>query len=677
MSTELLYTSAPQGLRHGSRGFCTVLTTAGMPINVIGKLEAISSYRHLFAPDSNRAGENPVSFAHQRVNLGGQVVSVLSRIAAYGTDYTGRTNKIAHHVTVAPGEMPAAGPAWLISQGSIMRSEWLGQCETPASGPTIPRGDQPPRICTAWKSVAGDSGWGGVVAEAIAQGDATPLWVIYPLDQRGRLLELIDESISLLPAAQRWRATFNTFAANIPPDVECKVRFVPVGTEEARFAASSGKAIDLTKHPTITTASQWVERARGVIRGDTGNPLSGGALSGASFTAVQEPDAAPPVESSWSSDEDVVSGPPPSIEPPSLPLELIRGKQKRKQLVIAVAILAAVVGLGATWTVARLMAGLPILPGSAPPPVPPMPVDITPPMDEETPVVVPKAPVPAETHDLVLHYDKKQLSAYAAENPSDETPLPNPVSLRGYVRLKPVSDAAGAVPDIKQTRSVAWGGTATPLGEPQELVVRTTQLTERTQSMNVQRIPSVPESLGPTQMYWSRETGDLIAIADVDWTSQTGFLGEQAQAYRDVAIQLSRFAKLADSIDAESDHLPANLKEVIEAFFRHLFPGKGDARIDSLIRRAGGVDLSEAATKLKAALRAKLESSSKALTKEQQAALVQIVDDCGQLSQVAAELHAGFGVLETGHRVEVPELKFLESESVVLRRVPLHIHFSW
>ena len=44
MSTELLYTSAPQGLRHGSRGFCTVITTSGMPINVIGKLEETGKF---------------------------------------------------------------------------------------------------------------------------------------------------------------------------------------------------------------------------------------------------------------------------------------------------------------------------------------------------------------------------------------------------------------------------------------------------------------------------------------------------------------------------------------------------------------------------------------------------------------------------------------------------------
>ena len=83
-----------------------------MPINVIGRLEAMSSYRHLYPPESDRAASNPIAFSHQRVNLGGQTVSVLSRVAAYGTDYSGRTNKLAHHITIDPNEMPPAGPAW-------------------------------------------------------------------------------------------------------------------------------------------------------------------------------------------------------------------------------------------------------------------------------------------------------------------------------------------------------------------------------------------------------------------------------------------------------------------------------------------------------------------------------------------------------------------------------------
>ena len=278
MSSELLYTSAPKGLRHGSRGFCVVLTTAGMPINLISRLEAISSYRRLFAPDSGQDDKNPVGFAHQRLNLAGSQKSVLSRVAAYGTDYSGRPNKLAHHILLETNELTPAGPAWLLSQ-PLMRRDWFGQCETPSSGPAIPRGDQNARICSAWNGVYGDAGWGGVVAEAMLSNETQPLWIVYPIEHRDVILELINESISLLSPEQRWRATFNTYAANIPPDVECKIRCVPTGTEEAKFAASSGRVVDLTRSQSITSASPMVSLARGIVRESAvANSHSGGTL---------------------------------------------------------------------------------------------------------------------------------------------------------------------------------------------------------------------------------------------------------------------------------------------------------------------------------------------------------------------------------------------------------------
>ena len=207
--------------------------------------------------------------------IGGQTVSVLSRVSAYGTEYSRRNNKIAHHVTVEPDEMPAAGPAWLLRQRSFMRTEWFGQCETPSAGPAVPRGDQPARICAEWKSVLNDAGWGGIVAEALLSADARPLWLVYALEQRDRLLGLIDDSIALLPKSHRWQATFNTYATNIPPDVDCKIRCVPAGTNEAKFALSSGRVIDLTQRQSITSASNWVERARGVSRDEPVEPRIG------------------------------------------------------------------------------------------------------------------------------------------------------------------------------------------------------------------------------------------------------------------------------------------------------------------------------------------------------------------------------------------------------------------
>ena len=55
MTQELFYTSAPRGLKPGSRGFCTVMSTAGMAKNLADRLEALSGYRHVYPPNDPQA----------------------------------------------------------------------------------------------------------------------------------------------------------------------------------------------------------------------------------------------------------------------------------------------------------------------------------------------------------------------------------------------------------------------------------------------------------------------------------------------------------------------------------------------------------------------------------------------------------------------------------------------
>ena len=127
MTQELIYTSAPQGLRPGSRGFCTVVSTQGMAVNLADRLESLSAYRHVFAPQDPNAGLNPVVYSHIRMTVGGRPFHVLSRVAAAGLDYTQRTNKFAHHVVLDVAELAPAGPSWLLSQPGFMQSQWDGQ----------------------------------------------------------------------------------------------------------------------------------------------------------------------------------------------------------------------------------------------------------------------------------------------------------------------------------------------------------------------------------------------------------------------------------------------------------------------------------------------------------------------------------------------------------------------
>ncbi|TWU65939.1 hypothetical protein [Crateriforma conspicua] len=263
MSIEILYTSAPKGLKQGSRGFCTVVSTAGMPINLASRLEALSGYRQMYAADSPDAGKNPVTFSHLRFTISGQRKSVVSRVAAYGNDYSGRTNKLAHHVVLEPHELAQAGPAWLLQQPHLMQTSWDGTCATPATGPVIPQSDQPARVCSMWKSVTGDAAWGGAVANALIQSSGKPCWIIYSIEQRDQLLPLLNEAIAILPIERRWDATFSTYATQLPPDVECSVRCVVEGSEEARMAAARGTVIRLQPAPYAGAVDELAILARG------------------------------------------------------------------------------------------------------------------------------------------------------------------------------------------------------------------------------------------------------------------------------------------------------------------------------------------------------------------------------------------------------------------------------
>lgn len=262
MSVELLYTSAEQGLKQGSRGFCTVISTAGMPLNLANRLESLSGYRHIYPPNSEESGRNPVAYSHLRLSVGGRVVSVISRVADYGLDYSQRTNKIAHHVVLDSSELSKAGPAWLMEQPGVFRSQWDGHCKTPGSGPVIPLGDRAPAVCRRWYSVVGDAGWAGVLADNLSSSNSKPIWIVFSIDQSAHLLPMLNEATLLLPVSERWQVTFSTYATTIPPDIDCRVRCVLEGSNEARLAPARGPVIDLTKPLPLAPSTPLVILAR-------------------------------------------------------------------------------------------------------------------------------------------------------------------------------------------------------------------------------------------------------------------------------------------------------------------------------------------------------------------------------------------------------------------------------
>jgi hypothetical protein len=234
MSLELHYTSAPRGLKPGSRGFGTVAATANLPETLADRLEGLSAYQAVYAPGDPSAALNPIAYVHIRLTVGGQVHDVVSRIGPAGLDYSGRPNKYAHHVVLGPEERPEGGPAWLLSQPGFLREAWEGEPRILAEGPQVPRGDRPPGIAEAWRVLTGDAGWAGVLAESFLADPRRPVFLVFRPGME--LLPLFVEAIALLPVSRRWDVEFSTYLTTLPPGISCTWRGVLEGSAQAKGA---------------------------------------------------------------------------------------------------------------------------------------------------------------------------------------------------------------------------------------------------------------------------------------------------------------------------------------------------------------------------------------------------------------------------------------------------------
>ena len=236
MSQEIIYTSSPHGLKPGSRGFCTVVSTSGMAKNLAERLESLSGYRHAYPLHDPRASNNPINYSHLLITVGGRLYHVLSRICDAGLDYSRRSNKLAHHVALEPPEIMAAvaGPAWALADESFCVTAWDGNvCHLPKGRVPKP-GDRKPQRCDSWAALVGDPGWAGVLAESGLEerGRTTPI-IFKPGIET---LPLIVEALSLLPRERRWQVTFSTYFTKLPAGVDCRWRFLLDGSTEAKLA---------------------------------------------------------------------------------------------------------------------------------------------------------------------------------------------------------------------------------------------------------------------------------------------------------------------------------------------------------------------------------------------------------------------------------------------------------
>lgn len=352
MPYEILYTSAPSGLKPGSSGYCTVKSSRGIPAPAVDLLESLSGYRHVFTPGSPEAGRNPVNWGHYLLRISGRTEHVLSRVSDCELDYTGRSNKLAHHMVI-DATCPA-GPAWLVGQPGWMIGQWDGQLEQFATQRKAPMERRPAGRCAAWEAATGDAGWGGVLAESFLADPERKVFLIYRPDQN--ILPLIEEAIALLPENRQWDVTFATYGAALPKTVECAWTGVVAGSPEVQQSHRFVNAlrIDLTTPVPKAAGGALVEFARSGIRPRPTSAVRRPDAPQRDVPALPQQSASPPpvkyVLESEPFDGELEYE---SELPPSLPSRKVKGSGLSLAIVVAAVTICLLTSIAAGFWLVR------------------------------------------------------------------------------------------------------------------------------------------------------------------------------------------------------------------------------------------------------------------------------------------------------------------------------------
>lgn len=267
MAYELVYTSAPQGINRGSSGFCVVACTNGLGPRLIVTLEGLSAYKPLYPHYAPNAWDNPVSFSHYLYNAGGEQQHILSRVCFNGVDYTQRSNKLASHLVLSKQETETAkgGPTSILLHQELFKdASWEIKAETYTTQKKIPATSPRSGVCTTWKTVMGDAGWAGLLAQTFIQTPKRNIYLAYLPEQNKHILQLLHEAASLLPEELRWQLTFSTYFVNLPAGMDCTWRCCPVDSDALRIARRSpgNLIIDISKPQSLNQDSELISAAR-------------------------------------------------------------------------------------------------------------------------------------------------------------------------------------------------------------------------------------------------------------------------------------------------------------------------------------------------------------------------------------------------------------------------------
>ena len=261
MAYELVYTSAERGLKPGTRGFCTVACTRGIPPQTMQLLEALSAYKNLYGVHEAAYTEGPVAWSHIISNFVGRRVNVLSRVGATSPDHTGRSNKLAHHIVLSLAERVPGGPAWLSSQEGVFLDTWTDEPHYIEAQRRVPTGDYAEGRADSWEALTGDAGHAALLPQMFLEKPDRIVYIIYAPGTE--MLPLISESLALLEPMRRWQVTYNTYFVSLTAGSTCAWRCCIQDSDAHREAQRGhrGVILDLTQ-PLPAPSGQLADLAR-------------------------------------------------------------------------------------------------------------------------------------------------------------------------------------------------------------------------------------------------------------------------------------------------------------------------------------------------------------------------------------------------------------------------------
>ena len=189
MAYEVVNTSVVRGLTSGHSGYCDVIRTRGLPEEITPLLAPLNFYNEKLARGKAACGVRTIRF-------GGRVWGIVSRVVPNGNDYTGRPNRLAHHVIAPPSELKTLCPVTILAEYTF-RDTFTEVPRYMDREPLISETTQ--KFDHVWEFLGGEA-WRSHIANLALSGSRVVLFIPPSVDGRDVLISILLG----IPVERRW-----------------------------------------------------------------------------------------------------------------------------------------------------------------------------------------------------------------------------------------------------------------------------------------------------------------------------------------------------------------------------------------------------------------------------------------------------------------------------------------